>query len=91
LRISRKPSGGRPLASEVVESSLLTDSIEAFRLYGQLFINAALGNLDKAFEALNKEAELHSWPFLIGSLPIFSELRKDPRYARFAARVGLLV
>ena len=80
---------GRRREAEEVLREIMTDSIQAFRLYGQLFINAALGNLDQAFEALNKEAELHAWPFLIGSLPIFSELRKDPRYALFATKVGL--
>jgi hypothetical protein len=58
-------------------------------LYGLLFISAALGDLDKAFQALRRQEELHSWPFLVGSLPIFSELRKDPRYAQFASRMGL--
>ena len=59
------------------------------RLYGRLFLNAVLGNLDQAFDALNQAAELHSWPFLIGSLPVFEQLRKDPRYKQFAERVGI--
>jgi hypothetical protein len=58
-------------------------------LYSQLFIQAALGNLDEAFKALDRAAELHSWPYLIGTLPIFGELRKDPRYLRFASKMGL--
>jgi len=62
---------------------------EAVRLYGQLFINAALGNLDEAFKALERMKETHSWPFLIATLPTFVELRKDPRYAAFAERFGL--
>jgi tetratricopeptide (TPR) repeat protein len=62
---------------------------EAARLYAQLFINAALGNLDGAFEALMKAAELHSWPFLIRFLPAFAELRKDPRYQGFLRKAGL--
>ena len=80
---------GRKREAEEMLREIMTDKVQAARLYGQLFINAALGNLDRAFEALDKEAELHAWPFLIGSLPIFSELRRDPRYAQFAARVGL--
>jgi adenylate cyclase len=62
---------------------------EAAQLYAQLFINAALGNLDKAFEALMKAGDLHSWPFLIRFLPAFVELRKDPRYLEFLKKVGL--
>jgi len=80
---------GRRREAEETLKQIMTNNIQAFRLYGQLFINAALGNLDQAFDALNKEAELHAWPFLIGSLPIFAELRRDPRYEQFAARVGL--
>jgi hypothetical protein len=26
---------------------------------------------------------VHSWPFLIKSLPIFEELRRDPRFPEF--------
>ena len=63
--------------------------VETARLYGRLYINTALGNLDAAFETLFRQAELHSWPFLIGSLPIFAELRKDPRYRVFAEKLGL--
>jgi len=80
---------GRRREAEETLKEIMADNIQAFRLYGQLFINAALGNLDQAFEALNKEAELHAWPFLIGSHPLFSEMRKDPRYEQFEARVGL--
>jgi adenylate cyclase len=64
---------------------------EAVRLYGRLFINAGLGNLDEAFKALERTKETHSWPFLIATLPIFAELRKDPRYISFADRFGLPV
>ena len=63
--------------------------VETARLYGRLFINAALGNMDAAFATLDRQAELHSWPFLIGALPIFEELRKDPRYREFEKKVGL--
>ncbi len=80
---------GRPEDAKEILREIMTDRVEAFRLYGQLFINAALGNLDEAFKALNREAEIHAWPFLIRTLPIFSEMRKDPRYAEFEAKVGL--
>jgi len=65
------------------------ESNEAVRNYGRLFISAALGDFDDAFRALDRGADTHAWPFLIGSLPIFSELRRDPRYAAFTKRVGI--
>jgi adenylate cyclase len=68
---------------------LMTDKSVAVRGYGELFISAALGNNDEAFEALGRSAEMHSWPYLIATLPIFAELRKDPRYRQFADRFGL--
>jgi hypothetical protein len=62
---------------------------ESVRLYGQLFIHSALGNLDEAFKALMRQTEIHSWPGLIKSSPVFDKLRGDPRYAEFCRRVGL--
>lgn len=64
---------------------------EGVRLYGHLFINAALGNLDEAFRAMSRQAELHSWPFDIAVNPLFKALRVDPRYNQFAKVVGLPV
>jgi Flp pilus assembly protein TadD len=80
---------GRKKDAEESMKEIMADKAESVHLYGQLFISAALGDLDQAFAALMRQADLHTWPFLIGSLPIFSELRKDPRYAQFAARMGL--
>ena len=80
---------GRRHEAERALADMMTLKSEAVRLYGRLFINAALGNLDQAFDALTKAAELHSWPYLVGSLPIFVGLRKDERYRVFAARVGI--
>jgi tetratricopeptide (TPR) repeat protein len=76
---------------EALESLKKMESFktEAVRLYGRLFINAGLGNLDEAFRALERMKETHSWPFLIATLPIFADLRKDPRYASFADMFGL--
>jgi adenylate cyclase len=59
------------------------------RNWGQLFIHAALGNMDEAFEELMKEAGDHSWHWLMKSLPYFEEMRKDPRFAEFCKKVGL--
>jgi adenylate cyclase len=80
---------GRRKEAEEGLAELMQDEVEALRLYGQLFVNTALGNLDEAFKALAREAEIHAWPFLIGSLPAFADLRKDPRYKDFASKMGL--
>ena len=66
-----------------------TDATEASRLQGQVFIQAALGNLDGAFKALWRLAEIHAWPPLIKSLPVFDKMRSDPRFAAFCLKVGL--
>lgn len=81
-------TGRREEALRVLEEMKSKDR-EASQLYGQVFVYSALGDLDDAFRALDRAAELHSWPFLIGSLPVFENLRKDPRYKEFEERVGL--
>ena len=65
------------------------DQKESVGVFGRLFIYSALGEMDKAYEALWKAAEMHSWPFLIKTLPVFEGLRKDPRFPRFCAQVGI--
>jgi adenylate cyclase len=80
---------GRRKEAEDSLREMETDKAEAVRLFGQLFIQAALGNLDAAFIALERQAELHSWPFLVKSLPVFEGLRKDPRFIGFCREVGL--
>ena len=57
--------------------------------YSQIFIYTALGEIDEAFKALNKATETHVWPFTIKTHPLFSELRKDPRFADFCKKMGL--
>jgi adenylate cyclase len=59
------------------------------RLLTQLFIRAALGDVDEAFEALMPLAEMHAWPSVITVHPIFAKLRHDPRFAAFRKKVGL--
>jgi adenylate cyclase len=66
-----------------------TNLTEASQLQGRVFIHAALGNLDEAFRALGRLAEIHAWPPLIKSLPVFDKMRKDPRFAEFCLQVGL--
>ena len=65
------------------------DAEEYSRLQGRLFIHAAMGNLDEAFGALTRLAEIHAWPPLVKSLPVFQEMRKDSRFSSFCRSVGL--
>ena len=62
---------------------------EAPRLYGHLFISAALGDIDECFRALRRQAEIHSWPYNVEIHPLLVEVRKDPRYAEFRRKVGI--
>jgi hypothetical protein len=66
----------------------LKDKSESVRLLGVLYIRAALVNVDATYEALDRQAETHSWPFLLKVHPLFEELRKDPRYLEFSRKVG---
>lgn len=62
---------------------------ETMGLYGRVFIEAALGNLDGVFDALAKLAGSHAWPILLTTHPIFEDVRRDPRFGEFCARVGI--
>jgi Flp pilus assembly protein TadD len=62
---------------------------EAGRLNAKLFIRAALGDLDEAFEALGRLAEIHAWPTMLGVHPTFEQMRKDSRFAAFRVKLGL--
>ncbi len=75
--------------AEDVLKVIMSNERESVRLFGQLFIQSALGNLDEAFKALERQAQTHSWPSLIKSSPVFDKLRKDPRFAEFCLKVGL--
>ncbi len=68
---------------------LMTDEAESNRLGAQVWIRTALGDLDEAFEALMREAEHHSWWFLIKFDPLFERLWKDPRFSAFCKKVGI--
>jgi adenylate cyclase len=80
---------GRRGEAEQILRTIETDVTEASRLLGKVFIHAALGNLDEAFKALQRLAEIHAWPPLIKSLPVFEEMRRDLRFEEFCLRVGL--
>jgi TolB-like protein/Tfp pilus assembly protein PilF len=75
--------------AEKILRDIETNVTEASRLHGQVFIHAALRKLDEAFKALQRLAEIHAWPPLIKSLPVFDEMRKDPRFSEFCLSVGL--
>jgi adenylate cyclase len=80
---------GRRGDAEQVLKEIQSDEKESVRLAGQLVLQVALGNLDEAFKALSRQAELHSWPYLITADPFYAEMRKDPRFKEFRRRAGL--
>ncbi len=80
---------GRKHDAEEVLHDFIDEPKESVRLMGQLLLSSALGDMDGAFKALMRQAETHSWPFLVKSIPVFEPLRKDPRFAEFCRRVGL--
>jgi adenylate cyclase len=81
-------SGKRKQAEDVLKE-VLSDGNEASRLKGDLFLQAALGNLDEAFKVLMRQAETHSWPYPIRIDPLYAEMRKDPRFLEFCRKVGI--
>ena len=80
---------GRRNEAEAQARVISENKKESVALYSQLFIYATLGDLEMAFSVLNRQAETHSWPFLVKTLPIFEDLRKDPRFAEFCKKVGI--
>ncbi|QQG48421.1 MAG: tetratricopeptide repeat protein [archaeon] len=80
---------GRREEAEKTLARVNATPTESVRLFGELFINASLGRLDPAFKALDRMAVTHSWPFLLKTLPVFKELRADPRFSEFCAKIGL--
>ncbi len=80
---------GRRKEAEGVLDLFNAEKKESVRLYGQLHLNAALGNMDAAFDSLMREAVIHSWPYLIKYTPLFADMRKDPRFNEFCKAVGI--
>lgn len=80
---------GKRKETEGMLSDISESETESVRLWGQFFVQNALGNFDETFKALMRMAELHAWPFLIKSSPEFKELRKDPRFLEFCKKVRL--
>lgn len=77
---------------EGVESELrkvMTSKIETARLWGEIQLQAALGNLDDVFRILTRQAQTHSWAFDIRIDPLFAKVRADPRFKEFCQQVGI--
>ena len=68
---------------------LMKNEAESLRLTSQVTIRTALGDLDEAFAALMRQAELHSENTWIRYDPLYEGLRKDPRFSEFCKKVGL--
>ncbi len=81
-------TGRRKEAGELVER-FRAEKKESVRAFSLLFMYASLGDLDEAFRNLMRTAEIHSWPAHIKYMPLFSELRKDPRFQEFCRMVGI--
>ena len=81
-------SGRREEALDELQD-LMKGEFESDRINAQFWIRTALGDLDEAFEALMRAAELHSWWPTIKFEPLFEKLRKDPRFPEFCKKVGL--
>ncbi len=75
--------------AKLILSKLLNAKDETNRLDAALYIGAVLGDLDLALKALMRLAETHAWPFDVRVYPFFEDLRKDPRYREFCAKVGI--
>ena len=81
-------TGNGDRARDVVKV-LNSNRSESKRPLALVPIYAALGDLDRAFEALMRAAETHAWSALIKSHPFYANMRTDPRFLEFCARVGI--
>jgi hypothetical protein len=81
-------SGRREEAMDELQD-LMKDESESNRVNAQYWIRTALGDIDEAFEALMRAAELRAWFGLIKYEPLFEALRKDPRFPEFCKKVGI--
>jgi len=86
--VTNAMAGRREEATDELRN-LMTAEAESQRQIAQVWIRAALGDLDEAFVALMRAAELHSWDGLIKFDPLYEKLWKDPRFAEFCKKVGL--
>jgi hypothetical protein len=80
---------GKRKEAEEMLSRIQREMQDTAYLYSEGFIRAALGDTDAAMDSLMKQAELHSWPFLVLTLPVFAQVRKHPRFKEFCRKVGI--
>lgn len=80
---------GKIKEAEEMLKQILANGSESFRLNSELWVQAALGNLDEAFRALMRQTETHSWPATIRVDPLYAKMRQDPRYLQFCKKVGI--
>lgn len=81
---------GRTTEAEEKLEELYRKGGETMGQYGQVWIQGALGDLDKVFRALTSLAGSHAWPIELSTHPIFKEIREDPRFGEFCKKVGLV-
>jgi len=80
---------GKRKEAEQVLKEMMQEKGNAIRAGARLSIHMALGDMDEAFAALDEQAELHAWWFLIKYDPMFTKLWGDPRFSEFCRKVGL--
>jgi adenylate cyclase len=80
---------GKSKEAEGKLRELSESEAESIYLWGQFFVQTALGNFDEAFQALMRMADTHAWPFQIKSMSELKQLRKDPRFVEFCKKVGI--
>jgi adenylate cyclase len=81
-------TGRRKEAEDALEDFIQKSSMSIGN-YAGVFIQAALGNQNEAFEALMAAAETHASPIQVKSHPLFAEMRKDHRFSQWETKVGL--
>jgi serine/threonine-protein kinase len=80
-------AGKRDSAMSIL-SDLLSGRTDSHGAFGIATVYAGLGNYDSAFVWLDRAVEERTVrPYLMG--PMFDDLRRDPRFSRVKARMGL--
>ena len=79
-------AGRRQEASDIL-SELLAGRASSHGAIGIAVVYAGLGDHDQAFAWLDKVTNNALSPYLMG--PMFSDLHRDPRFARLMKRIGL--
>jgi adenylate cyclase len=79
--------GKRTEAEEELKKLINEGDVQ--RDMAQFFIRTALEDVDEAFEALMRQAELHTWWMMVHLDPLTEILRRDPRFSEFRMKVGL--